>query len=647
MPKYPSLLLLIVLVCCACSGNVSPIAPDSTPAATASPEPTLVPIPEEFYLGDLTPSKVVVGGWQLSIGTYPVSDDGFTAGETIHYLGTPYPKGILAVGRSYLVYPLKRKYSTFISDLFILPGCSDGALFEVVADDTAIYSRTIFPGEAAVHVDLDVSNVDNLRLYVTTDDAGNVNCDWAVWGDARLLPAASQPITATPDSKTPPALAQTRIGEVIASYRDLGNYDFSESQIAQITNALTYVQINDASLGVTRYYWYLARQKLMDAGETDLANMLGNTPLIYSEDGVRWIRPGFKDVTDIPIGGEFAEWDSDPYNTRTSVHQWDFSVVTSDWIVTSFNQQSIFDFITINPDGTVILHTDLIDWESHAEDITSAMALRYIQPTKKIIDPSGKGRQLYFSHILGGGAPQGFEQLTREQAISVLQQYIAAVVNRYKDRVFAYSVVNEFRDAEYDVLWKVIGPDYIDLAFEAVREADPTAITVLNHYENHVNRGPVTIEGKTIPETIQIVASRLQEKGLIDYIGSECHIEVFPLTPHNETFEEVEAVFRDYPVPVLVTEFDVNMQEYAKQPDAYLTQSDKAKTIFSAALASGNVHSFTFWGGFPDNRSFPTVMVGDPDAHPGPWAENWQEKPMFFAIQSVLFSDYLKNHQAN
>ena len=75
--------------------------------------------------------------------------------------------------------------------------------------------------------------------------------------------------------------------------------------------------------------------------------------------------------------------------------------------------------------------------------------------------------------MLEGGDPA----VIRER----LETYIAEVVGRYRGRIFAWDVVNEaVSDSEgpyRDNAWyQATGSDYVDWAFHAAREADPSCL---------------------------------------------------------------------------------------------------------------------------------------------------------------------------
>ena len=144
---------------------------------------------------------------------------------------------------------------------------------------------------------------------------------------------------------------------------------------------------------------------------------------------------------------------------------------------------------------------------------------------------------------------------------------------------------------------KVIGEDYIDIAFETVRKADPTALTILNQAENHTKDW--SVNGIDLTQTTLKVAERLNQKGLIDLVGSQCHIDQGPGSPVYTNIAEMTEVFRSYPVPVFISELDANTEQYTSQPNRFMIQAQRLKGVLQAALDSGSTY-FNLWGSFPD-----------------------------------------------
>ena len=75
---------------------------------------------------------------------------------------------------------------------------------------------------------------------------------------------------------------------------------------------------------------------------------------------------------------------------------------------------------------------------------------------------------------------------TRDQLLEILHDHIETVVGRYRGKVFAWDVVNEAvlaNGTPRDTIWlRKIGPEYVKLAFQWAREADPDALLFYNDY---------------------------------------------------------------------------------------------------------------------------------------------------------------------
>jgi GH35 family endo-1,4-beta-xylanase len=163
--------------------------------------------------------------------------------------------------------------------------------------------------------------------------------------------------------------------------------------------------------------------------------------------------------------------------------------------------------------------------------------------------------------------------LTRDELINIMKRHIKTQMEGTAGSVDIMLVVNEFQPRNvldetwenpeklsYDAYADIIGDDYVDIAFEYAREIDtkggtvpPTTILIYNHTANHLPPGNSYWEGDNTTMTVANV-NRLKDKGLIDGVGIQLHIEASK--PPN--IDNMIKTFRNYGIPVYVTEFDID-----------------------------------------------------------------------------------------
>lgn len=148
----------------------------------------------------------------------------------------------------------------------------------------------------------------------------------------------------------------------------------------------------------------------------------------------------------------------------------------------------------------------------------------------------------------------------REQLVARMRDHIHAVVGRYKGKVKGWDVVNEALSDGGDDPWRdspwrrIIGDDFIELAFRFAREADPAAELYYNDYglENPRKRA----------NAIAMIR-KLQARGVpITGIGTQSHFQLDgpPLVEVEKTIVELAAL----DLKVMVTELDVDVLPSAR-----------------------------------------------------------------------------------
>ena len=142
--------------------------------------------------------------------------------------------------------------------------------------------------------------------------------------------------------------------------------------------------------------------------------------------------------------------------------------------------------------------------------------------------------------------------VSREVLIERMKNHITTVVSRYKGRVHGWDVVNEailedgsLRQSKF---YKIIGDDFIKLAFQFAHAADPDAELYYNDYnEWHAGKR----------DAIVAMIKDFRKNGIrIDAVGMQGHIGMdYP------TFEEYQTAMDAYAaagVKMMVTELDMS-----------------------------------------------------------------------------------------
>ncbi len=145
------------------------------------------------------------------------------------------------------------------------------------------------------------------------------------------------------------------------------------------------------------------------------------------------------------------------------------------------------------------------------------------------------------------------KDVTRDVLIGRMKNHIYSLVGRYKGRVHGWDVVNEaimdngtWRENKF---YKIIGEDYVHLAFEFAREADPAAELYYNDYS-------MALPGRR--EGVVKMIRKLQEQGIkVDGIGMQCHVNMN--FPSIEEFEKSILAFSGLGVKVMITEMDITV----------------------------------------------------------------------------------------
>lgn len=145
------------------------------------------------------------------------------------------------------------------------------------------------------------------------------------------------------------------------------------------------------------------------------------------------------------------------------------------------------------------------------------------------------------------------DTVSRDVLIDRMHRHISEVVGRYKGRILGWDVVNEifndngtFRETPY---YRIIGPEYVELAFKFAHEADPDAELYINDY---------SLAKPAKREAVCRIVKKLKSEGYrVDGIGMQSHNGLD--YPDLEEYEKSIDAFAACGVKVMITELDLNV----------------------------------------------------------------------------------------
>jgi endo-1,4-beta-xylanase len=209
--------------------------------------------------------------------------------------------------------------------------------------------------------------------------------------------------------------------------------------------------------------------------------------------------------------------------------------------------------------------------------------------------------------------PDYFFEGTPAEVRQNLEDYITAVVTHFKDKIYAWDVVNEvvsdsdggtapYRDSNW--YQAAGGPDYIDWAFQAARAADPNTLLFINDYNTELS-------GKR-GRLLDVVTDLVNRNIPLDGVGHQAHIQA--ATPAADVLAAVDAVDNQFMgLENHITELDISIyndpgscfenqtgcaSDYGDNiPQSVIDdQAEKYRTLFNGFADRSSITSVTTWG---------------------------------------------------
>jgi endo-1,4-beta-xylanase len=145
----------------------------------------------------------------------------------------------------------------------------------------------------------------------------------------------------------------------------------------------------------------------------------------------------------------------------------------------------------------------------------------------------------------------------------ILTDYVGRLMGRYRGRIHSWDVVNEAlhpddgrADGLRNCFWlQRFGPAYIDLAYQAAKQADPDALLVYNDWGCE---GGEAWNDRFRAVTLKFLAGALARKVPVEALGLQGHLNAFGPGVDQKKLRAFLGEVRSMGLRILVTEHDVD-----------------------------------------------------------------------------------------
>lgn len=233
--------------------------------------------------------------------------------------------------------------------------------------------------------------------------------------------------------------------------------------------------------------------------------------------------------------------------------------------------------------------------------------------------------------------------VTRANARQVLTDHIRRVAGHFAGKLHSWDVVNEAvepRDGRSDGLRKspwleLVGPDYIEIAFQTTRLADSSALLTYNDYGIELD----TPEQATKREQVLALVRKLKLRGApIHAVGVQSHLTAGDPAPGNGLRDFVRELGA-MDLQVFITELDISDH---KLPGTVAERDAAVAKLYGdylrLMLAEPNVTAVLTWG-ITDKYTWLNHDHARGDGQPQrplPFDPDYKPVPAFFAMRNAF-----------
>ncbi|KAL8349017.1 hypothetical protein RB598_002008 [Gaeumannomyces tritici] len=219
--------------------------------------------------------------------------------------------------------------------------------------------------------------------------------------------------------------------------------------------------------------------------------------------------------------------------------------------------------------------------------------------------------------------PKWVDDITNNATLmEVMTNHITTVMGRYKGQCTHWDVVNEalnengtLRD---NVFLRVIGKEYIPLAFQIAAKADPEAKLYYNDF--NLEYGGAKAKGaQQILRDVQAWGAK------VDGVGLQAHL-VTTSTPSQAALERTLRLYTDLGVDVAYTELDIRLT-LPSTAEKLQVQAAAYQRVVASCIAVKRCVGITLWGVTDRYSWVPGAFKGEGAALL--WSENYEKKPAY------------------
>ncbi|KAF2876395.1 endo-1,4-beta-xylanase precursor [Massariosphaeria phaeospora] len=220
--------------------------------------------------------------------------------------------------------------------------------------------------------------------------------------------------------------------------------------------------------------------------------------------------------------------------------------------------------------------------------------------------------------------------------MSVMTNHINTVMGRYKGKCTHWDVVNEALNEDGtnrdNVFLRVIGEQYLPIAFRIAAAADPAAKLYYNDY--NLEYGDAKHQGALrIVKLVQSWGVKIDGVGLQGHLTSEPTGTQSIITPSTEVLTKTLQDYADLNVDVAYTELDIRMKT-PTSTQKLQAQADAWARVAQSCMNVQRCVGMTIWGVSDKYSWVPQTFSGEGSALL--WTDNYQKKPAYTSFLNAI-----------